>query len=331
MDRTGIIISDRITIGISACCMGSPVRYNGKGWDMLAGMGRERNDFKWCPVCPECMAGLGVPREPIHLTGGDGSMVWRGETEVKNRHGRLVTDDVKFGALSCLETLKRADAAAYVYMDGSPSCGVYRTTLKSTRRGHPPGIFGSLLLDRGFFLIPAADLQSPLKWWDWRRRLLAFHWLKNLEIAGKSGLYDTWASLKFLFQELDAAWAAGTGRTLAGMTGKPDAAFIAGFKARALDILRRPSTPKRITNSLWKNYSYYRKRLGKTVEGINTPDFQRNITTIARELVTMERKALDDQVLFGTSPVMYREKRRLPRREEPADAAQKEEKASGLE
>ena len=39
----------------------------------------------------------------------------------------------------------------------------------------------------------------------------------------------------------------------------------------------------------------------------------------------MERKALDDQVLFGTSPVMYREKRRLPRKEEAADAAQDEE------
>ena len=205
MDRTGIIISDRITIGISACCMGSPVRYNAKGWDMLAGMGRERNDFKWCPVCPECAAGLGVPRDPIHLTGGDGSMVWRGETEVKNRHGRLVTEDVMFGALSCLKSLRRAGALAYVYMEG-----------------------------------------------------------------------------------------------------QPDEAFMDEFKAQALDILRKPSTTKRITNSLWKNYSYYRKRMGKTVEGINTPDFQRNITTIAKELVTMERKALDDQVLFGTSPVMYR-------------------------
>ncbi len=330
MDRAGIVISHRITIGISACCMGSPVRYNSKGWDMLAGIGRERNDFKWCPVCPECMAGLGVPRDPIHLTGGDGSMVWRDEAEVKNRHGRLVTDDVKFGAQSCLETLKRAGADAFVYMDGSPSCGVYRTTLKSTKRGHPPGIFGSLLLDQGFFLIPAADLQSPLKWWDWRRRFLAFHWLKNLEITGKSGLYDAWTSLKFLFQELDNAWAVQMGRSLAGMAGKPEPAFIAGFKAQALDILRRPSTVRRITNSLWKNYSFFRKRLGKSVEGINTPDFQRNITTIAKELVTMERKALEDGVLFGTSPVIYREKRRLPSMEGPVETERQQDPPSVL-
>ena len=252
-------------------------------------------------------------------------MVWRGETEVKNRHGRLVTDDLMYGSLSSQETLRRAGAVAYVYMDGSPTCGVYRTTLKSTKRGHPPGIFGSLLLDQGYFLIPAADLQSPLRWWDWRRRLLAFYWLKNLQITGKAGLYDTWARLKFLFQELDNPWAIQMGRRLAGMEGQPDEACVDEFKTQALDILRKPSTTKRITNSLWKNYSYYRKRMGKTVEGINTPDFQRNITSIARELVTMERKALDDQVLFGTSPVMYREKRRLPRKDEPAEAGQDEE------
>ncbi len=313
MEGKGIVISQRIALGVSACCMGSPVRYNGKGWDLLSLMGREKNDFKWCPVCPECMAGLGVPREPIHLTGGDGSLVWTGEAEVKNRHGRLVTDDVKFGALSCLDTLKRAGVTAFVYMEGSPSCGVYRTTLKSARRGHPPGIFGHLLLDQGFFLIPASDLQSPLKWWDWRRRLMAFYWLKNLEIVGKSGLYDTWAKLKFLFQELDLVWAQATGRKLAALDRAPDEAFIRAFKAEALDILRKPSTVRRITNSLWKNYSHYRKTTGKSVEGVNSPEFLRNITSIARELVTMERKALDDAVMFGTSPVLYREKRRMPK------------------
>ena len=324
MDRAGIVISHRITIGISACCMGSPVRYNSKGWDMLAGIGRERNDFKWCPVCPECMAGLGVPREPIHLGGGDGAGVWTGGTVVKNRRGRPVTEDLKAGCLACLDTLGRADVTAYVYMDGSPTCGVYRTTLKSTRRGHPPGVFGSLLLDKGFFLIPAADLQSPLKWWDWRRRLLAFYWLRHLEITGKAGLYEAWARLKFLFQELDLPWAQAMGRKLAALEGA-DGALIEAFRKEALDVLRRPSTVRRITNSLWKNYSHYRKTQGKTVEGVNSPDFQRNITSIAKELVLMERRAVEDGVMCGTSPVIYREKRRIPREEtetaaDPAEA-----------
>ena len=79
-------------------------------------------------------------------------------------------------------------------------------------------------------------------------------------------------------------------------------------------MLRKPSTVRRITNSQWKNYAHYRKVAGKTVDGINSPDFKRNVTSIAKELITMERKALEDEVLFGTTPVIYREKSRLPAR-----------------
>ena len=34
MDKSTVIITDKIPIGISSCCMGSPVRYNGKGIDV---------------------------------------------------------------------------------------------------------------------------------------------------------------------------------------------------------------------------------------------------------------------------------------------------------
>lgn len=310
MDKQNIVIDEKVSIGISACCMGSPVRYNGKGIDMIKFIGREKSDFTWSPVCPECMAGLGVIRDPVHLSGGDGSMVWTGEAKVKNRKGHDITEEVKAGALACLETLKRAGAVAFVYMDGSPSCGVYRTTLKGERRGNPPGIFGSLLLENEFFLIPANDLQSPLKWWDWRRRLLAFHWFKSVPLESKKDLYDVWYKLKFLCQELDDSWARNTGRSMANLEDSSVEEFIGKFRTEIIEVLRKPSTTNRITNSLWKNYSHYRKIKGKTVEGINSPEFRRNVTTIAKEILLMERTALSDEVLFGTTPVIYRDKRR---------------------
>ena len=307
-DKT-IILTERVGIGISACCMGSPVRYNSKGWDLLAALGREKSDFRWCPVCPECMAGLGVPRDPIHLAGGTGAMVWTGEAEIKDRSGRRVTEDLKAGARDCLAALERARVTGFVYMDGSPTCGVYRTSLKNQKRGNPPGIFGALLLDKEYFLIPASDLQSPLRWWDWRRRLLAFHWFRDLPLATKSDIYDAWYHLKFLAQELDDPWARDMGRRLAALGKRPEAEFLSEFRSGMLQLLRRPSTTQRITGSLWKHYSHYRKVRGKTVEGINSPDFRRNITTIAKELTLMERTAFADEVLFGTSPVLYRGKR----------------------
>jgi uncharacterized protein YbbK (DUF523 family) len=321
MENKAVVISERIAIGISSCCMGCPVRYNAKGYDLLQGLGREKGDFKWCPVCPECMAGLGVPRDPIHISGGDGSIVWSGEAEVKNRRGVRVTEDVKDGAADCMRALKRAGAVAFVYMDGSPTCGVYRTTLKDQKRGNPPGVFGALLLENGFFLIPAADIQSPIKWWDWRRRLMAFYWLKNLQIENKDHLYSAWHKLKFLSQELDEPWAREMGRKLAAMGKETDREFIEAFRKELLDLLRKPSNLRRIKNSLWKNYSYYRKAKGKSVEAINSPEFKRNVTAVAKELLLMERTSFEDELLFGSSPVIYREKRRVkenPSEVEPA-------------
>ena len=84
------VITDRPRIGVSACMFDCPVRYNAKRFDALAALGRERADFVFTPVCPECMAGLGVPREPIHLT-GSGADVLAGHAKVLDRHGRDVT------------------------------------------------------------------------------------------------------------------------------------------------------------------------------------------------------------------------------------------------
>ena len=313
MEKKNVVIHDKITIGISACCMGSPVRYNNKGWDMLATLGREKQDFMWCPVCPETMSGLGVPRDPIHLSGGDGLMVLNGEARIKNRRGRDVTEEVLLGCGSCMETLKRANATAYIYMDGSPTCGVYRTSLKKQKRGNPPGIFGAMLLDEEMFLIPATDVQSPIKWWDWRRRLLAFHWFRSLPLESKDDLYKAWYVLKFLCQEIDDAFARDLGRKLADLPKTVEEDTIKSIRKEILETLRKPSTVKKITHSLWKNYSYYRKTKGQEVEGINSPDFRRNVTTIAKELLLMERTAFEEEVFFATSPVIYRDKRRMPK------------------
>lgn len=321
MDKSVVVVTEKIRIGISSCCMGSPVRYNGKGIDVLHHLGREKNDFIWCPVCPECTAGLGVPRDPVHLSGGNGKDVWEHAASVRTRGGEEITDAMKIGCQVSLDTLERYKTVAFVYMDGSPSCGVYRTTLKNQRRGNPPGLFGSLLLDKGYFLIPSSDLQSPLKWWDWRRRLLAFSWFSTVELDSMKDLYTVWYRLKFLCQELDNTWARAMGKRLAEINLKQSPDFLVQFRAELIEILRKPSSTRKITNSLWKHYSHYRKARGKEVDGIASPEFKRNMTTIASELIRMERTAFDEGYLFGASPVIFREERRVKAREE-ADSEQ---------
>ena len=129
----------------------------------------------------------------------------------------------------------------------------------------------------------------------------------------KDDLYHSWYILKFLCQEIDNEFAREMGRTLANLPNDVDEELIAGIRKEILQILRKPSTVKKITHSLWKNYSYVKKSQGMEVEEIHSPEFRRNVTAIAKELTLMERTAFENDLFFATSPVIYRDKRRMPK------------------
>jgi uncharacterized protein YbbK (DUF523 family) len=304
-----ITLSEKIKIGISACMYGCNVRYNKKGWDMIQYFGREAGDFIWYPVCPECMAGLGVPRDPIRVAGESGEEVWNGNAKIKNRQGIDVTSQILRGSSVCLEMLKASDVNVFIFMEGSPTCGVYRTTLKNKRLGKPPGVFGAKLLSEGYFLIPAADLQSPIKRWDWRRRLHAFVWLKKVDIENKEQLFDVWHRLKFLCQEIDRKNANEIGKKLASLPKGFDQQQSEMIRKEISEILRRPSSIKSIKHMLWKNYIYYLRKTNDKLENIHPPESLRSMTIVANELMDLERKALEKDVLFGSTPVIYRKNR----------------------
>ena len=297
----------KIKVGISACQYGAKVRYDGKGWDMTEHLKREKNEFIWYPMCPELQSGLGVPRVSISLRGGNGDDFWEGNANIKKRDGVLLNDKVKKGALTCFEQLKEENIDVFIFMEGSPSCGVYRTSLKAQRLGKPPGIFGSLLLKEKVFLIPAVDLQSPIKWWDWRRRMYAFVWLKNKEIKSLDDIYKAWHVVKFLCQELNRVEADEIGTSLANIK-NIDETILDNFKTKMLNLLRKPSDIKSIKQSLWKNYSWLRKKRGLMVEEVMEPTNIRNMAHIAHELVKLEIVSRDENHLFGASPI-YRGKK----------------------
>jgi len=211
-------LEQKPVIGISACCFGSPVRYNGRKLDLIDEIGREKWDYKWCPVCPEVCAGLGVPRDPIQ----------------------------------------------------------------------------------------ALDLQSPIRWWDWRRRMLAFLWLQEQELHNLNDLFEVWHTLKFLCQEIDDKQARELGRFMSVLKGFQENETLEKLRIDILNILRKPSSFQRIKGSLFKNYNYYRKITGNTIPEIQDQSTLRNAVKLARELTLMERKSSDSGILFGTSPISNR-------------------------
>ena len=44
---------------------------------------------------------------------------------------------------------------------------------------------------------------------------------------------------------------------------------------------------------------------------VRSPEVLRNVTTIAAELTALERIAFENDLLFGSSPVLYRERGRV--------------------
>lgn len=303
------VLEEKIRIGISACNYGAMVRYNRRGWDRVAQLEREWGAFIWTPVCPEIGAGLGVPRDSVRLVGGDGDDFWRGNARMKNRRGADVTDAMKKAIADNEKVLERADIEAFVFMEGSPTCGVYRTTLKDKRLGRPPGAFGSRLLESRYFLIPAQDLDSPLKWWDWRRRLHAYVWLKRQPLASKAEIYGIWNNFKFLCQEVDDHAARDIGRSLAAMPKQLSRQYAERWRDDVLRLLRKQSTPRRIHAALQKHYAYYRKHIGAADLKVIAPRIDQSKHAFVDAVVRMEARAFTEGFHFAGAPVFYRSSR----------------------
>jgi uncharacterized protein YbgA (DUF1722 family)/uncharacterized protein YbbK (DUF523 family) len=109
----------KIQIGVSQCLLGDQVRYDG---------GHKRNRylteelsqfFEYRPVCPEVAIGLGIPRKPIRLVIIDGEARVRG---VENS-ALDVTEPLREQAELVVQQMP--DICGYVFMQNSPSCGVF--------------------------------------------------------------------------------------------------------------------------------------------------------------------------------------------------------------
>ena len=314
------IITRTVPLGISACVFNCPVRYNGKAFDALKLLGREKADFSWTPVCPECLAGLGVPRTPVHLT-GTGEEVLAGTTKVLDRRGRDVTEAILEGSRCALSALDRAGARSFIAKEASPSCGLYKARVGKQRTAMGgSGVFGAMLLASGRFLIPDEGLANSLTWWDWRRRLLAWLWLSECEVTSSRDLYDAWHTVKFVIQETDRPFADEMGRRLAALPKGASADALDPLRTEMLVALRTRSTKPRIRQALYKTWAQARKS-GK-LSGVDThgvsvgsPEERASVDEVARDLIALERISFESDLLFGTSPVIRRDRRRVVARE----------------
>ena len=110
---------------VSACLAGRACRFDGSGAyeDEVAALVEEGRAVL---VCPEVDGGLGTPRPPAEIVGGDGADVLAGRARVVTHQGADVTDAYVKGAERALAAAQRAGATSAILKARSPSCGVGR-------------------------------------------------------------------------------------------------------------------------------------------------------------------------------------------------------------
>lgn len=138
---------------ISACLLGRPVRYDGKG-KLLShpAIARWQAEGRLVTLCPEMAGGLPVPRPPAEVENGlSGEDVLEGRARVLEVTGGDVTAAFIAGAERALALARENDCTYALLIDGSPSCGsgqIYDGSFG--RKKHPgQGVTAALLRRAG--------------------------------------------------------------------------------------------------------------------------------------------------------------------------------------
>ncbi|MFV2089917.1 MAG: DUF523 domain-containing protein, partial [Pseudomonadales bacterium] len=108
-----------LVLAISECLLGTEVRYDGSGAKISFPHRMLSELFEYRGICPEVAIGMGVPREPIRLADIDGVIR---AVEVGDPAGDFTKPLRHYGERVALEL---GDVAGYVFMNGSPSCGLH--------------------------------------------------------------------------------------------------------------------------------------------------------------------------------------------------------------
>jgi uncharacterized protein YbbK (DUF523 family) len=119
---------------ISACLAGRACRFDGSS-NQDDQVSRLVAEGRAVLVCPEVDGGLGTPRPPAEIVGGDGSDVLAGGARVMTEQGADVTDAYLEGARRALDACESSGARVAILKARSPSCGassIYDGTFSRT-------------------------------------------------------------------------------------------------------------------------------------------------------------------------------------------------------
>ncbi|MBU1070151.1 phosphoribosylglycinamide formyltransferase [Myxococcota bacterium] len=134
MDPANRTDSARSTVAVSACLCGFPCRWDGenrKEPGLLEALGaRENVDI--LAICPEVLAGFGVPRPRIQFENEDPGTLSDAPV-IRNEHGEDVTATLLRAVGRISDWCGRFNVQAAFLKENSPSCGTQRIPCRGER------------------------------------------------------------------------------------------------------------------------------------------------------------------------------------------------------
>jgi uncharacterized protein YbgA (DUF1722 family)/uncharacterized protein YbbK (DUF523 family) len=247
----------QIRIGISACLLGSRVRFDGQ---------HKRDSFladelaplvQWVPVCPEVEVGMGVPREPVRLIARAGSA---GPRMVGVSNEEDWTSRMNRFAAARVRALADEDLSGFVLKSKSPSCGLARVKVYADTEARMPvhakgaGLFAAALAD-AFPNLPTEDegrLHDARLRDNFIERIFAYArlralWKERWTVGGLIA-FHTAHKMALLAHSTDGYRA--LGRLVARGKSLGRAELRERYEAGFMATLAKPATPGRHANVL---------------------------------------------------------------------------------
>lgn len=257
----------RIRIGISACLLGSKVRFDGQ---------HKRDSFltdelgplvEWVPVCPEVEVGMGVPREPVRLVaGGTGDSRMIGLSSGADWTSRMN----RFSAAR-VRALAKEDLSGFVLKSKSPTCGMARVKIFADADARIPmhargaGLFATALA-AAFPTLPTEEegrLQDRRLRENFLERVFAYARLRAFWKGRWSlgGLVDFHTAHKMALLSHSTDGYRALGRLVAGGKSLAREELRARYEEGFMTTLAKPATPGRHANVLMHMAGHLKNQL----------------------------------------------------------------------
>jgi uncharacterized protein YbgA (DUF1722 family)/uncharacterized protein YbbK (DUF523 family) len=254
-----------LKIGISACLLGNPVRFNGGHKESRLCSETLSRYFQFVPVCPEVGIGLGTPREAIRLVGDPA----RPRAVGSIHRERDVSDALTAFGQRTAEQLD--DICGYILMQKSPSCGMERVKVYQDNGNPVPGggrgLFAAALMQARPDLPVEEDgrLNDPVLRENFITRVFAYAEWQRLQQAGltRRALYTFHARYKYQLMATCRPQYQALGRLLAGSSQHPLEEFAPRYFSQLMDALKHTASRGSHSNVLQHLSGYLKRDLSR--------------------------------------------------------------------